>query len=141
MSETQETFSFADLNLASTPDMAPVAAGEYLLSLRSIEKKTYDKDGKSGSFLNIRFEIEGQPTAPDVYHTLFLPKASDTEKQRNQTASRIKDMFKALNAPLDLSASEQLVGRQAWAVLAVTEDPVYGRKNSIKSFIFGPPNK
>ena len=126
--------SFLDIDVKSAVEPKAVSGdAEYQLRIVSIEQRI----NKAGNpFIFPRFDIPSEPAAKDFSKYLPLPCDSMTEKQVNNAKWGLKAFFEAFDIntgkKIDL---DDCIGRQAWAILGVSEDEEYGEQNFIKRFI------
>lgn len=132
----EENAPIVDLDFDNVVEPSVVPDGQYQLMVVTTPQVKDSKSTEGNKYIEVRFEILGQPTAKEVIHRLSMPKAGDSDKVRNEKSWRIKAMCQALgivlSGSLDLS---ELVGRDCWAKLSTESDPVYGDKNRIDAFI------
>lgn len=83
----QQVLTSLDLNLSDRQEIGPVEAGRHHLRIVKAEfrgisveggKIVYDK----GARINLVHEVVGEPTADNVYYTLWVPKPDDDEKRQ-----------------------------------------------------------
>lgn len=100
------------------------------------------KEGKglaSGKpYIMPRLEVPAEPYAKEFNHVVMLPEEDMDEKTRNNTAYRLIQFLTAFG--VDVSGEieldiEDLIGREADAVLDVDDDPTYGEQNRVKYFV------
>jgi hypothetical protein len=130
-------FDFSDVSEPTT-----VPAGEYHVRIVNAEEKTA-KNGET-KYLTVRLEIlEGASVSPetllaakDLNHTVFLPKGTDTPKQRQNSLWRIKEFCLAFGIdPTNNMDLAEWRGLTAWAIIAEDEDKQYGMQNNVKKWI------
>jgi len=104
---------FLNLNLDETPEIHLLSDGEHELRILSVDLKDFQSDEYGPSqALNIRTESIDDEFADDVYHTIWLPRKSDTPKQRAKTNKRIIDFCMACDVePTNSLEITQFVGQ------------------------------
>lgn len=113
--------SVLSLNLKDRQEIKALPKDEYELQVMNAEALDLDQGKKAR--INVRCEVVGEPTADDVYHTLFYPNEEDSEKQRNRKLNSIADFMEALGLDPDVSEIdlEDWTGQKFTAILDVEE--------------------
>lgn len=65
---------------------------------------------------------------------LFYPKPDDDSEKRNNKLLRLKSFFAAFSMPSN-TPPEAYIGKEAFAILKESEDPIYGTSNEVKTFV------
>lgn len=100
--------SVLNLNLQARQDVPKLERGEYELRIVSVdtilaEDKTKDDPDFKARRINVRCESVENAMADDVYHSLWLPRASDTEKSKNKKMNVIANFIEAIDLDSDVS--------------------------------------
>jgi hypothetical protein len=112
-----------DLNLEDVPEIQLFEDNtEAELRIEHIELKTFEKDGNTGRFLNIRHSITTPAPSesvdnPAIFHTVFLPRSTDTKDQQNASKRRLIDYMEAFGVALDNMDTNSWVGSSGWVIL------------------------
>lgn len=121
--------SFIELD-TNVPDLHIVEKGEYELEILSVRQEEGDNPR-----LSVRLEVVGDALAEDIYHTLWLPKGSDTEKQRAKTITRLVEFVKAFGGEvqdgIDLESLTGLRGRALVDIQPANPERGYEARNRI----------
>lgn len=123
-----------NVNVDQAKELVLLKEGEYKLSVISAECRTSQN---GNPYLNVRFSVEGQPMAEDIYHMLMLPKEGEDERVANRKLLRFKEFYaafniKPVNGEVDL---DKLGGKTGWGFVRVESDDEYGEKNRIARFM------
>ena len=126
--------SIIDMDVSGAVEPTVVEPGTYQLTLLNGDSKVSDK---GFAYVSCMFEIVGQPTAKDVFHTFFLPQEGDSEKRVNNKKFQLKKFYDAfgidsVGGKVDL---DQAKGKQGWVNLGAKEDAMYGPSNNIRDFV------
>jgi len=116
-------------NLSDIPELSPVPDGEYDLRVTSVKEKK-SKDGSRNSIMLV-CEIIGEENALPVFHSLWLPSASDDEEKSATMWRMIKDFLISVglspDGELELEDFEDL----SFSALLEYEDGAWGKRNNI----------
>jgi len=94
------------------------------------------RNGKTSRRIRIGMEVPEEPSAPAIFHTLWLPTEDSTPKQRNQTQNALAAFLKVFGLSLPIEDTDQMIGSTAWVIVKQEEyDGVI--HNRIKKFV-GP---
>lgn len=125
--------SILDVNLEDVQELRSVPEGEYRLVIEKMEVRS---SAKGQEMLVVRYSVEGDVNAKNIFDYLILPGQYD-DAARNQAAGRkIKRMCQAFNLPLSDIDMEDAVGSQGWVILSV-EDYEGEDSNKIKRYVTG----
>ena len=80
---------FLDLNLADTPEIGPVEAGEYQLLLVSAKIVEGTTNGRDWVRIASVHSIVEEDTAETLFYTLWLPSSEDTTNQQYQSKNKM----------------------------------------------------
>lgn len=126
--------------LDDTVELTSAKPGEYKVRILGFNSGV-DKNGND--YYQVRLEIADDPYKKDFTYFLGLPGQYDEAKQMNAKKTKIINFFLAFNIPAPSSVSEarelfasgDLMGLEAWAVLAEKDNDEYGMQNEVKKFI------
>lgn len=92
-------------NLSDIKELHAVEPGEYDLRITKAMTQDYDSGAKS---LTLILEVVGEDTSDDIWHKLWLPVATDTDKKANNKLRMIKDFVDGigLDSSADLEAED-----------------------------------
>ena len=127
-----------DINVKNAPVIEPIETDdlkeEYKLKVVRVNDDNVQADSPR---LQVILEVPEEATAPDIYHTIWLPKADATEKENARTMSSIKRWLEVLDVPIGAKIDyDEWVGREFWATLKYNEETdKYGASNSIKKLL------
>ncbi len=131
--------SFLNVNLNDVKDLVALPDGEYELRLYKAELKTVEKVDSvafGAEMINMAFDVPSETDAKDISHTLWLPKASDSEKDQQNALRRLKYFCDAFG--IDYSSGinlDEIIGATGWALLKTESSDEYGDQNRIRRFI------
>ncbi len=138
--------SLLDIVTKGVPKLAPVPDGEYQIRIVGVgepEEKESKKTGHKFDMVNFVIEIEGEPTADTIYHTIFGPMKIKNptpmeEKNNIRSLNRIADFLEGFGFDRegDFPEKEEFIGQTANVNLIYKTD-AYGPKNEIKKFMGG----
>ena len=130
--------SFLSLGLSNAPEISPLPEGEYPLVIKTA--KVGSKEGTDTSWIQVILEVPDEPTVPDIFHSLFLPSDSRSEKENAQTLSHIKSFMEAFGMEVadDLPMEDDgtLIGWQGntgSGILVI--DPKFSTRNKISKIL------
>lgn len=128
---------FLNENLNDAAELTTVREGEYKLRIMKAEMKAIQSTGSN--CVNLMLDIPDEPLSKTVYHTLWMPKATDSPKERANTLGHIVTFLRTFgfDPAEDISNLEVLEGATGWAILVEKDEGEYGIKNKVKKFI--PP--
>lgn len=122
MSFDPQSFLEATFTESNSTTLEPVQPGEYHATVKSVDLKTGEKDGRPWASLNLAFTIddpvvqEELKRIPTVYHRVFLDLNDqgglDTKKGRNIRLGQIREAFN-LNQPGEAFSLKMFEGRSA----------------------------
>ena len=131
--------AFIDIDTSDAREPMAVDDGEYRVRITGYNK---DKDGniiRSGDTGNryfiVNFDIPDEEFSKGLSQIFSLP-SPDTDAKRLNSIKWSLELFKKCFGVVDLDLNG-LIGKEGWALLVKTSDPVYGEQNKIKKFITG----
>ncbi len=136
--ETQmEEETFLNVSFDDVYDPITVPAGtEAQLRIIDAEIKVSAKTG--GPFLQVRFDVPGEPTSKDIQHVMMLPTAQDDMKKQNARKLALRTFLLAFGLPTDRPVPpSEMVGATGWGILDEEESKEYGKQNRVRRFITG----
>lgn len=125
-----------DVDTTDAVEMGALPAGEYKVQVLKAEFR--EGEGKAGHWEGILLTLDcpDEITGDIFSHMEFIPVKGDDAK-RYQRALGQFGRFKAAFGfgQRDKITEEELQGREAWAHLVVDQDPEYGDRNKVRSWI------
>ena len=119
-------------DLSEIPDLEPVAANqEYDLRIIRAKDVKSERTGREGILLIC--EIQGEPNAENLMHTLWLPMDSDDEHKAGTMWRMIKEFLSSVGASTDGLDTSDLEGLEFSAVLGQENDPNGKTRNVFQS--------
>ncbi len=105
-------------SLSDIPDLGPVEAGEYDLYVRKA-KDTESNDGSRKGMMLVCDITDAENSEP-LFHSIWLPNASDDEDKSATMWRMIKEQISAMGLdPSDENENSDFEGLQFSALLAV----------------------
>ena len=136
--------SVLSLNMAAREEIKILPHDEYELQISKVMPMDCEADGEGKigkkSRLSVICEVIGEPTADDIFHTIFYPNSEDSPKQRNKKMDQIARFMTAIGLDPDVAELNlsDWVGCKFMAIL--DEDEYEGTpKNVIKKVV--PPGR
>ena len=136
-STTQSTF--IDIDTSDAREPMAVDDGEYKIRITGYNK---DKEGNiirtsdtGNRYFIVNFDIPDEEFSKGLSQIFSLP-GPDTDAKRLNSIKWSLELFKKCFGVVDLDLNG-LIGKEGWALLVKTSDPVYGEQNKIKKFITG----
>lgn len=128
-------------NMDNVPEIKVLDADTEVILLVKKSELTDVKDDPSLKNLFLTLEVEGDPLVDDIRAYIRVPAEATREadlKKFAKEVERFKTVCKCFNVDIggDTDADD-FVGRTGEAILNFEDDPTYGRKNSIKTWIVG----
>jgi len=117
------------VNLADRQEIKAVDKNEYELQIQHAEAVDLDQGKKAR--ISLRCEVLNEPTADDVYYTIFYPNSEDTEKQRNRKLNDISDFLGKIGLDPDASQIDldDWIGKKFTAIL--DKETYQGRERNV----------
>lgn len=138
-SDTTPQSTLIDIDTSDAREPQAVDDGEYKVRITGYNK---DKDGniiRSGDSGNryfiVNFDIPDEEFSKGLSQIFSLP-SPDTDAKRLNSIKWNLELFKRCFGVIDLDLNA-LIGKEGWALIVKTSDPVYGEQNKIKKFITG----
>lgn len=124
---------FLDVNLGDAREPKAVKEGEYII--RWIDtNEGIDKNGHN--YIQVLFDVPQEADSKTFTHFVGLPYPDMEPKKLNSSKWNLKLLFEAFGVDhtkqIDLTVCK---GRQAWAILGVSNDEQYGDQNYVKKFV------
>ena len=117
-------------DLSEIPELDVVAPGEYDLRVFNVKEIESKNTGRKAIMLSC--EIVGEDNALPLFHSIWLPMASDDEDKKQLMLRMIKDFVINVGLPAEGNLEiEDFEDLQFSAFLDI-EDNEYGKKNIIK---------
>ncbi len=135
---TEDAGSVLGLNLSARQEIVVLEKDEYELQILRVMPQDIGPEGEAKKArLQIICEAVGEPTADDIFHTVWWPNEEDTAKQRNRKMQDIADFMIHLGLDTDVTEInlEEWVGLKFTAILDVKE--YEGRKSNVIKKITG----
>lgn len=130
----QEGQSLIDINVADTPDLVALEAGEYEVKVERAEIRTSQKTG--GNFIMLLLSVPAEPNAKLINHIMMLPTQDDDERKAQNRRRAIKEACQAFDVEMTPPINvENFVGQSSFAILAEEEDAEYGTQNRVRRFV------
>ncbi len=121
-------------DFANTPDIKPVPAGEYYVTLVSIEPEAQSKSGLP--MCKYQLEIEGEQLASDIFGNIMLPTSMDSPKDAAMKIKRLEKMLVAFGADISQKVdTDALVGNRALVRLRYVLAGEFPAKNEVEAWI------
>lgn len=131
---TEET-TFVDFAWNQGPRLAVVPPDQYTVRITKASIKTGTSEkGNDYEALNVILEIEGHPTALDIFHTVWYKNSGSSEKQAIRAANDLEDFFVGFDYDVPGIDVHAMVGLTADVILGV-RDGNSGPENYIKGFL------
>ena len=127
--------SLLDQNFADAEEPTVVPADEeYKLNIMSVRQDT-DKNG--APYFLPTFECVDHPTAKEFTKFYRIPHSDLNPKQLNKAKWAIKNLLLAcgMDPSMPFDPEQDLVGKELWAILGVSDDEEYGEQNYVKKLI------
>lgn len=126
--------SMLDMNLGDAVEPTAVPADEeYKIRIMSVR---VDNDKNGNPYMLPMFEIPDEASSKSFTKFLRIPHQAMDAKQMNSAKWQIKTFLECFgmdpSRPFD---SDELVGREGWAILGVEETDDFGAQNYVKKFI------
>ena len=126
--------SFLDIDVSNAEEPKAVPGGEEYKIRISGAITNINKNGNP--YFMPRFDIVDHPKAKDLTDYIALPYEGMSEKDRVKIEWKIKMFKSAFEIPLDGSIElDDLIGKEAWAILSLKEDEAYGEQNGVSKYI------
>jgi len=136
-SSTQSTF--IDIDTSDAREPMAVDDGEYKVRITGYNKDKAGnviRTGDTGNrYFIVNFDIPDEEYSKGFSKIFSLPNA-DTDAKRLNSIKWAIELFKKCFGVVDLDLNG-LIGKEGWALLVKTNDPVYGEQNKISTFITG----
>lgn len=125
--------SLLDLNLSDAAEPALIDPDKEV-QFKVVKAEIKEIGSNNAKIISTILSPQGEyELCADIFHTVWLPKESDTLKQVQATLFRIRQFVEACGLdPAQRFSPSQLVGCQLWAIVGVDDDPKYGKRNTIK---------
>lgn len=137
--DTAPQSTLIDIDTSDAREPQAVEDGEYKVRITGYNK---DKDGNiirtgdSGNrYFIVNFDIPDEEFSKGLSQIFSLP-SPDTDAKRLNSIKWNLELFKRCFGVIDLDLNA-LIGKEGWALIVKTVDPVYGEQNKIKKFITG----
>lgn len=128
--------SFINVNTDDAVELQSLAAGtEVQVRITSASIEMSQKTG--GQYIAVRLDIPSEPFSKDIFHVMMLPTQSDDPKKANNRKLALRKFCDAFGVSTQGANLGEWVGCTAWAILREEDDPEYGKRNSIKSWVAG----
>lgn len=131
--------AFIDIDTSDAREPMAVDDGEYKVRITGYNK---DKNGNvirtgdtGNRYFIVNFDIPDEEYSKGLSQIFSLPGESTDAKRLNSIKWSL-ELFKKCFGVIDLDLNS-LIGKEGWALLVKTSDPVYGEQNKIKKFITG----
>ena len=106
-------------NLSDIPESGPVEPGEYDLRIVQAKEQSYNSGAKA---ILLICEVLDNDNADDIFHKLWLPTDTDTEKKAATKLRMIKEFLDAIGLnPDDVQDPGDFVGIEFTAKLKIDE--------------------
>jgi len=114
-----------------------LADGEEV-EVQVVDAGTQMKKSGEGQVLALRLNVVGKERVDDIYHYASIPdnrmKADEVMKW-NRAVKALEAMALAFDVSTEGGLNlNDLQGASGWIVVRLEEDPVYGQRNSVRSF-------
>ena len=89
------------------------------------------------SYIAVQLDAVGaDPFTKSIRHMIFLPKADDDDKKRNNKLYGYKQFCQAFGIEgEDRKNPEIWIGKTGYAILGEEDNPPYGRQNTLKRLV------
>jgi hypothetical protein len=123
-----------DINLNDAKEPKAVEADKEYIIRWVDTNEGIDKNGHA--YIQVILDVPQESDAKSFTHFVGLPYEGMEPKQLNNCKWRLKLLLEAFGVdhtrPINL---DECKGRQAWAILGVSEDDQYGKQNFVKKYI------
>ena len=126
-----------EVNLQNRQELKILPKGEYELTVAGVKAHGTEEGEDDSPRLNVRCESVDEPLADDIYYTVWLPSADDSDKQTVRKVNDIAAFMALLGLDNDVSQIDidEWIGCNFRAILGV--DTWQGKKKNIIKELVG----
>jgi len=133
--------SFLDIETSDAIEPCAADPGEYQIRIIGFRKDNDDNiirvDKSGGKYFMPMFELTDEPAAKTFSKFMRVPSSNMEEKALNSAKWDLEIFKRAFGVPEGGFDLNDLVGREAWALIGKESSAEYGETNYISKFIAG----